>query len=144
MAEVAKEWEAFDLLAPPLAGAEAVRGLKRGRPVSAGEILARSADPARGDLPASVAGVVEAVRADEVVIRRNETAVGETPWPAVLADLSPAWLGRALKELGLDLAGPLRENPSSSAPWTPNRGWSSPGGPFWLSTGIRWPRVSRP
>ena len=102
MAQVVKDWEAFEILALPLAGAEPARGLGRGRPVSAGEFLARSPDPARGHLHAPVAGFVEAVRAEEIIIRRDEAAVGEPPRPAGLSGLPPAELGRALKELGLD------------------------------------------
>jgi electron transport complex protein RnfC len=106
MAEVVKDWENFEILALPLAGAEPVRGLGRGRPVSAGELLARSPDPARGDLQAPAAGFLEAVRAEEIIIRRDEDAVGEPPRPADLVGLKPADLGRALKELGLALADP--------------------------------------
>lgn len=106
MAEVVKDWTAFEILALPLAGAEPVRGLGRGRPVSAGELLARSPDPARGDLRAPEAGFIEAVRAEEIIIRRDEAAVGEPPRPADLAGLEPADLGRALKELGLDPPDP--------------------------------------
>jgi electron transport complex protein RnfC len=115
MAEVVKEWETFEILALPLAGAEPARGLKRGRPVSAGELLARAPDPARGHLHAPTAGFLEAVRAEEIIIRRDEAAVGEPPRPAVLSGLGPAELGRALRELGLDLAEP------------------PPGGPFVIS-----------
>ncbi|MDR2934422.1 MAG: hypothetical protein LBV70_00850 [Candidatus Adiutrix sp.] len=111
MAEVVKDWEAFEILALPLAGAEPVRGLGRGRPVSAGELLARSPDPARGDLRAPAAGFLEAVRAEEIIIRGDEAAVGEPPRPAELEGLGPADLGRALKELGLDLADPLPGEP---------------------------------
>ena len=103
MAEVVKEWEAFELVALPLGRAGPVRGLRRGRPVSAGELLA--SDPDRG-LHAPVAGFLEAVRADEILIRRDEAAVGEPPQPADLAGLSPPALGRALRGLGLDLAEP--------------------------------------
>ena len=106
MAEVVKDWEAFEVLSLPLAGAEPVRGLCRGRPVSAGELLARAPDPARGDLHAPVAGFLEAARAEEIIIRRDEAAVGEPPRPADLAALPPAELGRALKELGLDPPDP--------------------------------------
>ena len=111
MAEVVKDWTAFEILALPLAGAEPVRGLGRGRPVSAGELLAISPDPARGDLRAPAAGFLEAVRAEEIIIRRDEAAVGEPPRPADLAALGPADLGRALKELGLDLADPSPDEP---------------------------------
>ncbi|MCL2029032.1 MAG: hypothetical protein FWG97_01215, partial [Deltaproteobacteria bacterium] len=104
MAKVVKEWEAFEVVALPLAGAEPVRGLKRGRPVSAGELLA--SDPLRGRRHAPVAGMVEAVRGDEIVIRRDEAAVGEPPRPVDLAALPPASLAPALSELGLDLAAP--------------------------------------
>jgi len=106
MAEVLKDWEAFEVLALPLAGALAVRGLGRGRPVSAGELLARATDPARGHIHAPVAGFVEAARAGEIIIRRDEAAVGEPPKAMNLADLPPAELGFALKELGLDPPAP--------------------------------------
>jgi electron transport complex protein RnfC len=103
VADVVKDWAAFELAAPPLAGAVPVRGLKRGRPVSAGEILARHPQARRGDLPAPVAGFIEEVSEEAVVIRRDEAAVGEPPPLAAPADLAPPDLGRALKELGLDL-----------------------------------------
>ena len=110
MAEVVKDWAAFEVLSLPLAGAEPVRGLGRGRPVSAGELLARAVGPDRGHLQAPVAGFLEAVRAEEIIIRRDEAAVGEPPQPAVLDGLPPMELARALRELGLDLADPGPEN----------------------------------
>ena len=109
MADVVKDWAAFEVLALPLAGAEPVRGLGRGRPVSAGELLARASGPDRGHLHAPVAGFLEAVRAEEIIIRQDEAAVGEPPQPAVLGDLPPTELARALRELGLDLADPEPE-----------------------------------
>ncbi|MDR2725214.1 MAG: 4Fe-4S dicluster domain-containing protein [Candidatus Adiutrix sp.] len=106
MAQVVKDWETFEILALPLAGAEPVRGLGRGRPVSAGELLALASGPDRGHLHAPVAGFLEAVRAGEIIIHRDEAAVGEPPRSAVLGGLPPAELARTFRELGLDLADP--------------------------------------
>ncbi len=102
MAETIKDWDAFEFVAPPLNGAETVKGLRRGRPVSAGELLARHPDPRKGDIHAPVNGLVADINEFEIVIRRDDQAVGEPPPPRRLAGLTPAALAAALKSLGLD------------------------------------------
>ncbi|MDR0881072.1 MAG: 4Fe-4S dicluster domain-containing protein [Candidatus Adiutrix sp.] len=99
--EVIKEWAAEGEVAVPLAGAEMLRGLRRGRPVSAGERLARHPDPAAGDIHASVNGWISEINEWEIVIARDEAAVGRPPEPVSLAALERPELGPALKELGL-------------------------------------------
>ncbi len=102
MARVVKDWDAFQVAAPPLGGAESVKGLKKGRRVSAGELLARHPDPRLGDVHAPVSGWIGEITEREIVIRRDDAAVGEPPRPRALAGLGPADLDRVLKELGLD------------------------------------------
>lgn len=103
MAEVIKDWDNFKIVAPPLAGALLVKGLRRGRPVSAGEVLARRQSKIFGDIHAPVAGVITEISPTEIVIRRDSAAVGEPPRPVDLSGLSRTGLSRVLKELGLDL-----------------------------------------
>lgn len=103
MSETIKAWDAFELIALPLRGAGPLRGLKRGQTVSAGEPLAVQPDPAKGDVHASVNGQVEEINEIEIIIRRDEQAVGRPPEPRDLGGLAGIDLGRALKSLGLDL-----------------------------------------
>lgn len=98
-----KAWDAFELTAPTLRGAGPLKGLKRGQSVSAGELLAIQPDPAKGDVHASTNGRVEEINEIEIIIRRDEDAVGRPPEPQDLKALSGFNLAEALKKLGLDL-----------------------------------------
>ena len=102
VAEVIKDWDAHDQVALPLAGAQPVKGLKVGRPVSTGEPLARNHNPLRGDVHASINGLIEAINELEIIIRRDDEAVGEPPRPIDMTGLSAVELAARLKELGLD------------------------------------------
>ncbi|MDL2226288.1 4Fe-4S dicluster domain-containing protein [Deltaproteobacteria bacterium OttesenSCG-928-M10] len=115
MAEVIKPWDAFELLAPPLAGAAALPGLKKGRPVSAGQLLARHSGPGRGQVLAPVGGFILEINEREIIIERDENAVGEPPKAIDLQQMTPDELRMALPELGLDIplldpAGPVIVN----------------------------------
>ncbi|MDR2945297.1 MAG: hypothetical protein LBV79_00915 [Candidatus Adiutrix sp.] len=102
MAEVIKDWDAYDRVAVPLAGALPLKGVKPGRPVSSGEALARRPDPRRGDVHASINGLIEEINEFEIIIRRDDEAVGEPPQPVDLAAVPANELPPRLKELGLD------------------------------------------
>ncbi|UQZ89570.1 hypothetical protein C4J81_10280 [Deltaproteobacteria bacterium Smac51] len=102
MAEVIKEWDGFELTAPPLNGAEPVRGLKRGRAVSAGELLARHPNPLRGDVHAPCSGIVTEINEFEIIVQRGDQVVGEPPQPRDLHSLNSDELAAAFKELGLE------------------------------------------
>ncbi len=103
MTKVIKEWDGFEILAPPLAGAAPLRGLKRGRAVSAGELLARHENPWTGDLSAPCSGIVAEINEFEIIIERDDQAVGEPPQARELASLQPDELRAALKELGYSI-----------------------------------------
>lgn len=100
---VVKDWDGFETLAIPLAGAEVLKGLKKGRPVSAGQKLARNPRPLKGDIHAPVDGWLEEINEIEIVLRRDEQAVGEPPEPLDLKNLDGPALAGALKSLGLNL-----------------------------------------
>lgn len=121
-AEVIKEWNLFSQVVIPLDGAVPVKGLKRGRPVSAGELLARQPDLMTGDIHASVGGVVEEINEADIIIRRDSEAVGEPPNPADLSGLSSLELARSLKELGLSLPQLLPDEPFIIAALNPEPG----------------------
>lgn len=106
MAEVIKSWDAFELLAPPLAGALPVSGIKKGRPVSAGQLLACHPSPLKGDLHSPVNGLIEELNEREIIIRRDDEAVGEPPKALTVSSFSSGRLARSLKPLGLDLPLP--------------------------------------
>ena len=101
-AEVIKDWDAYEQVALPLAGAQPIKGLKTGRPVSTGELLARNINPLRGDVHASINGLIEEINEMEIVIHRNDEAVGEPPQPVDISGLAADMLAIRLKELGLD------------------------------------------
>jgi ferredoxin len=127
MAEVIKTWDGARLLSLPLAGAAPLRGLKKGRPVSAGEALARGEGPAPLVLRAALAGFISEVGPGEIIISRDDAAVGEPPSAAPPAGLEGAELARALAGLGVpvipgDAAGPLI---ISAADPEPGLGWSA-------------------
>lgn len=103
MSATIKAWDAFELTAQPLRGAGPLKGLKRGQAVSAGELLALQPDPVRGDVHASTNGRVEEINEIEIIIRRDEEAVGRPPEPQDLKALTGPDLAAALKKLGLDL-----------------------------------------
>ena len=121
-AEVIKEWNLFHQVAVPLEGAAPVKGLKRDRPVSAGELLARHPDQLTGDVHASISGLVTEISEFEVIIRRDSEAVGEPPAPAALTGLAPLELARALTELGLSLPQLLPDEPFIIAALNPEPG----------------------
>jgi len=98
-----KPWDAFELIALPLKGAGPVKGIKRGQAVSAGELLAVQPDPATGDVHASIGGRVEEINEVEIIIRRDDQAVGRPPEPQSLKDLPGLELARTLKALGVDI-----------------------------------------
>lgn len=103
VSETIKEWNAFDLTALPLRGARPVKGLKRGRLVSAGELIAIQREPGLGDVQAATNGLVEEINEIEIIIRRDDQAVGRPPDPLPLKNLCGADLARALTTLGLDV-----------------------------------------
>lgn len=103
MAEVIKPWGAFELLAPPLEGAAVEPGLKKDRPVSAGQTLARHSALGRGHVMAPVSGFILEINEREIIIKRDERAVGEPPKAFNLQQMTPEELRRALPELGLDI-----------------------------------------
>lgn len=103
MSVTIKAWDAFELTALPLRGAGPIKGLKRGQAVSSGELLAIQPDPARGDVHTSTNGRVEEINEIEIIIRRDEDAVGRPPEPQDLKAMSGPDLAAALKKLGLDL-----------------------------------------
>ena len=99
MAEVVKQWDAFETAAVPLRGARP-KNVKRGRAVSSGELLAVHPSPAIGDVHASVSGFVERVTETEIIISRDDKAVGQPPLPRDLSGLRADQLAVALKSLG--------------------------------------------
>lgn len=103
MADVIKDWDAFEILAVPLEGARPLKSIKRGRPLSTGESLARHPGPLNGDVHAPVHGQVLEINEREIIIRRDDQAIGKTPAPLSLADMTAAELARAFKYLGLDI-----------------------------------------
>jgi electron transport complex protein RnfC len=100
---VVKDWDAFQILAPPLDGARPLKSLRRGQAVSAGEKLALDPRPGHGDLHAPASGLIEEINELEIVIRRDEEAVGRPPEALDLGRLPPGDLAAAVKGLGLDL-----------------------------------------
>jgi len=103
LSETIKDWNAFEITALPLRGARPVKGLKRGRAVSAGELLAIQPEPGLGDVQATTNGLVEEISEIEIIIRRDDQAVGQPPDPQPLKNLYGNFLARALKKLGLDV-----------------------------------------
>lgn len=102
MAEVIKDWDAYEQVAIPLAEAQPIKGMKNGRPVSAGEPLARTLNPRRGDVHSSINGVIEEINEHEVIIRRSDETVGEPPRPVDMNGLPADESAVRLKEAGLD------------------------------------------
>lgn len=103
MSETIKAWDAFELIALPLRGAGPIKGLKRGQATSAGELLAVQPDPSKGDVHASWNGLVEEINEFEIVIRREDEAVGRPPEPKSFHALHGFELAGALKALGVDI-----------------------------------------
>lgn len=91
------------MVALPLGGASPVKGLKRGLSVSAGQLLACHPHPSRGDIHASINGHLTEINELEIIISRDDDAVGEPPQPMPLLSFSKAELPSILKSLGLDL-----------------------------------------
>lgn len=102
MADIIKEWDAFAVVAPPLNGAVPVRGIKRGRAVAIGELLATRDSPLAGDIHAPSSGIITEINEFEIIIQRDDKTLGEPPLPRELHSLSPTGLAVAFKELGLD------------------------------------------
>jgi hypothetical protein len=78
-------------------------GLKPGRPVSAGQLLAVSGDPWTGDLRAPFSGEVTGLSPGRIDLLRVRGLSGKTPAPADLGSLEGPGLASALKSLGADL-----------------------------------------
>ncbi len=95
-----KELNTFTKLVISWGGSQAVRGLKRGKAVSAGELLARHPSPDKGDLSAAAAGFIEEVNEWGIVLKCDPGAIGETPQPRPLKSLEGISLAQTLKELG--------------------------------------------
>ena len=106
MADVIKPWDAFELLAVPRQGAALAPAAKKGRAVSAGQILARYSDSGRGSVTAPVNGRLLEINEWEIVIQRDESAVGEPPQVRGLESLTAPELAAALTELGVDIPLP--------------------------------------
>ncbi|MGL4209759.1 MAG: 4Fe-4S dicluster domain-containing protein [Candidatus Adiutrix sp.] len=104
MTLVIKTWISGEFLAVPFEGTR-VRGLKKEKPVSAGELLAETSGPHPKAFHAPCAGLITQIGRKEIVIRLEAQAVGNAPRPMSLSALKGAELYQALLSLGLPLLG---------------------------------------
>jgi ferredoxin len=98
-------------LATPLAGRVLVKGVKVGRPVGQGQLLAISQKPRQGSLRSPRAGVIKALNGREIILTPGPNRVG----PARARDLS-GLEGEELAEALLDLGLSLPEEPEPGSP----------------------------
>ncbi|MDR1677383.1 MAG: 4Fe-4S dicluster domain-containing protein, partial [Deltaproteobacteria bacterium] len=86
-------------------------GLKPGRPVSAGQLLAISREALVGDLRAPFSGTVAALAHGRIDLAYGQGLSGQTPKPIDILSPEGPELAQALKSLGLDLPtrAPLKE-----------------------------------
>jgi electron transport complex protein RnfC len=104
-APILKSWPEPSFRSLPLVGRSLVKGLRIGRPVAQGQLLARGQEPGQGHLLAPVAGVIR-----ELTARSLTLAVGSgRPGPPAARDLTelagPA-LYEALRDFGISLPAP--------------------------------------
>jgi ferredoxin len=81
-------------------------GLKPGRPVSRGQLLAISRAAGQGDLRAPFSGTVASLSPGLVELAFREGVSGQVPRPLDLGSVGGTDLAPALKSLGLDLPRP--------------------------------------
>ncbi|MDR1920543.1 MAG: hypothetical protein LBS31_02200 [Candidatus Adiutrix sp.] len=127
MVDVIKTWDGAHVLSLSLTGAAPLRGLKKGRPVSAGEPVAVGDGPAPLVLRAALSGFISDVGPGEIIISRDDAAVGEPPSALSPAGLEGAELAQALAGFGVPVipggsAGPLI---ISAADPEPGLAWSA-------------------
>jgi ferredoxin len=85
----------------PLEGAVPAKGLKKGRPVARGEVLAETAEPFRPDLASPLPGWITALDGDSVSIETDYEAGAEPVEPARLKELGPVEAAKALRRMGI-------------------------------------------
>lgn len=90
-----------DLISLPRDGRALKRGLKKGRPVALGEILALRVDPKLTDLASPLPGRVKKITGTHIDIEIDHGSGAEPLPPVRFKDMGPVEAGAALRKMGL-------------------------------------------